>query len=291
MPSLRDHHSNEFTKMINMGHPGTGKTGGLASLVKAGYKVRVLDYDNNLDSLKAFVGKECPEKLDNVQFRTLRDLRVVSPAGEQVILGTPRAFVDGIKLLQHWRGDEVDLGNPAEWGPECVLVLDSLTLFSTAAFDHREYLTVTTSRGKFDNRAIYYDTQSVIKKTIANLMGEAFRTNVIINAHISYIDLDDGTKKGFPTTVGSALGPIIGAYTSSLFQFEVRGGQYVINTKPTGMVDLKNPRPFAMKDTYPVSTGLADIFNVLRASPDGKDQPTKPTEVPSLSSRRTMRPV
>ena len=52
MPSLANHQSNEFTKLLIEGDSGSGKTGALASLVKAGYKLRILDMDNGLDALK-----------------------------------------------------------------------------------------------------------------------------------------------------------------------------------------------------------------------------------------------
>ena len=84
MPSLAQHQSNEFTKLLIEGDSGSGKTGALASLVGAGYKLRILDMDNGLDSLKSFVMKDCPDKIDNVEFRTLRDEYSSSPAGPLV---------------------------------------------------------------------------------------------------------------------------------------------------------------------------------------------------------------
>ena len=40
MPSLANHQSNEFTKMLLEGDSGSGKTGSLASLVAAGFSLR-----------------------------------------------------------------------------------------------------------------------------------------------------------------------------------------------------------------------------------------------------------
>ena len=41
------------------------------------------------------------------------------------------------------------------------------------------------------------------------------------------------------------------------------------------MIDLKNPKPFAMANSYPIETGLADYFAVLREPPkvDNKAKP------------------
>src|SRR6266436_4684349 len=128
MPSLANHQSNEYTKLLIEGDSGTGKTGSLASLVSAGYKLRILDFDNGLDILKACIEKDDPALLANVEFRTLRDKRKATSSGP-VIVGTPKAFIEGIKLLDRWKytdtdGTEVDLGVPAEWGSDCILVLD-----------------------------------------------------------------------------------------------------------------------------------------------------------------------
>src|SRR5882757_3538177 len=168
MPSLSQHQSNEYTKLLIEGDSGSGKTGALASLVKAGYKLRILDYDNGLESLKQFVLRDSPEMVDNVEFRTLRDKRKATPVGS-IIDGTPRAFIDGLKMLDRWKYGDIDLGVPAEWGPECILALDSLTFCSDAAFDFREPLAPRGSNGKYDIRAVYKDAQDEIENVLALL--------------------------------------------------------------------------------------------------------------------------
>jgi hypothetical protein len=266
--------------MLVEGNPGSGKTGALASLVKAGYKLRILDYDNGLEPLKVFVYIDSPDKLQNVEYRTLRDKRKASPDGP-IIDGLPRAFIDGIKMLDRWKyktddGTEVDLGVPAEWGPDCIFVLDSLTFFSDAAFDFREPLVPRSRDGKYDQRAVYKDAQDSIEKVIALLTSESFRTNVIVNTHIRYVDNEDGTRKGYPTAVGAALSPQIPAYFNSVALCRTKpGGKRVIQTAATAMIDLKNPKPFAMLPEYPVETGLADFFEVLRGPPKTQQKPTQ----------------
>ncbi len=90
MPTLTHHQSNEYTKLLITGDSGSGKTGALTPLVTAGYKLRILDMDNGLETLKQFVLRECPDKIGNVEFRTLRDKRKASPLGP-VIDGQPKA--------------------------------------------------------------------------------------------------------------------------------------------------------------------------------------------------------
>lgn len=270
MPSLANHQSNEFTKLLIEGDSGSGKTGALASLVTAGFKLRIIDMDNGLDVLKQFILHNSPTAIDNVEFRTLRDKYKSGPEGPQ-IAGTPKAFVDAVKLLDRWKytydGVETDLGVPSEWGPDVILVIDSLTFLSDAAFAFREPLAVRGKDGKFDARAVYKDAQDAIESVLAFVTGESFRTNVIITSHIRYIDNPDGSKKGYPTSVGSALGPIIPRYFNSVALCENRNGKRVIQTAATAMIDLKNPKPFEMAKSYPIDTGLAEFFGVLKAAP------------------------
>jgi hypothetical protein len=271
MPTLTDHQSNEYTKMIVLGDPGTGKTGGLASLVGAGYWLGILDYDNGLESLKQFVRKERKESLGNVEYRTLRDKRKATPTGS-VIDGSATAFTEGLKMLDRWKykngdGTETDLGPPSEWGPERILVLDSMTLYARSAYDWREQLTPRGKSGMFDPRAVFYDAQRAVEQSIANLTAESYRTNVIVITHVSYVDNEDGSRKGYPNVIGKALSPHIGAYFNSIALCTVKpGGKRVVQTAPTAMIDLKNPKPFAMLPEYPISTGFADFFKVLRAN-------------------------
>lgn len=270
MPSLKDHQSNEFTKLLLVGDAKSGKTGSLVSLVKAGYKLRILDMDNLLDVLKYCILEQCPDLIGNVEFRTLRDKRKATAEGS-VIDGQPKAFLNAIKMLDRWKYDDIDLGVPAEWGPDCILVLDSLSRFCDAAYDFREPLAVKGRDGKFDARAVYGDAQDAVENTIATLSSNNFRTNIIVIAHVQYMDLPDGTTKGFPQGVGQKLSPKIPQYFPSVVYYTNKGGKRTLQTNSTPLIDLANPKPFAMAPSYPIETGLADFFGVLR------EPPAKPT--------------
>ena len=288
MPTLEKHQSNEYTKLLCLGDSGSGKTGGLAPLVNAGYHLRILDMDNGLESLKQQVLRLCPEKIANVEYRTLRDKRKASPSGP-IIDGSPKAFIEAIRMLDRWRyvdgGNEIDLGVPAEWGPDVILIIDSLTFLSDAAYDWREPLTPKGKEGKYDQRAVYKDAQDAIESVLALVTSEAFRTNVIVTSHVKYVDNPDGTKKGYPTAVGSALSPQIPRYFNTVALFQTKaGGKRTLHTAATAMIDLKNPKPFEMAKEYPIETGLADLFSVLRSPPQQQEEPT-PTAPPLITSK------
>jgi len=106
LPSLANHQSNQFTKLLLIGDAKSGKTGSLVSLVKAGYKLRILDFDNGLDALRHQIMAQCPDKIAAVDFVTLRDKLRASPLGN-VPDGQPKAFINALNLLDRWKiGDE-----------------------------------------------------------------------------------------------------------------------------------------------------------------------------------------
>lgn len=286
MPSLDQHQSNDFTKLLLIGDAKSGKTGSLVSLVAAGYKLRILDLDNLLDILKGLVVAQCPDKIANVEFRSLRDNRKATPLGH-IIDGTPKAFVDAIKMLDLWKykddnGNEIDLGVPGEWGPDCILVIDSLSRLCDAAYDFREPLAVKGKSGEYDARAVYGDAQDAVESMLADLTSKSFRTNLIVIAHGMYMDLADGTKKIFPQGVGQKLSPKIPQYFPSVVYYTNKGGKRTIQTNSSAMIDLANPKPFAVAPSYSIETGLAEIFAILRNTP--KPETAKPT--PKLVARK-----
>lgn len=264
MTSLAQHQSSEFTKLLLMGDSKSGKTGALASLALKGYKLRILDFDNGLDALAQVIRRDNAGALENVEFRTLRDKFRATPTGT-VTDGTATAFIDGLKLLDRWKYGEVDLGVPAEWGPKCILVLDSFTFMCDAAWRFREPLVPRSKDGKYDIRAVYKDAQDAGENVLALLTSESFRTNVIVISHVRYVDNPDGTKKGYPTAVGSALSPQIPRYFNSVALAQTVAGTRTIQTAPTAMIDLANPASFKMLPTLPIATGLATFFETVRS--------------------------
>lgn len=277
MPSLGQHQSNDFVKLLLLGDAKSGKTGSLVSLVKAGYKLRILDFDNLLDVLKYYILRDCPDKIDNVEFRTLRDKRKSSPLGP-IIDGQPKAFMEAMKMLDFWKytgdnGEIIDLGKPANWGPDCILVLDSLSRLCDAAYDFREPLTPTGQSGQKDNRATYGDAQDAVENVLAMLTSRTFETNVIVICHGLYMDLPDGTKKIFPQGVGQKLSPKIPQYFPNYIRYKNQAGNRTISTVSDATIDLATTRPFAVERSYPIETGLAEFFAALRPPPGAQEEP------------------
>jgi len=274
--------------MLVEGDSSSGKTGGLTPLVAAGYKLRILDMDNGLDPLKTFVMKQCPDMIGNVEFRTLRDNYEASATGPKI--AKPKAFVEALKMLDHWKYDDIDLGKPADWGPEVILVIDSLTFLSDAAFDWAKGINPTAK----DPRQWYGSAQEAIESVLALLTSPSFKTNVIVISHIKYVDNPDGSRKGYPTSVGSALSPVIPRYFNSVALCQTgAGGKRTIQTASTAMIDLKNPKPFDMAKSYPLATGLAEFFGVLRGAPKEASITDGPTRsgLPKFNEKPPEKPL
>lgn len=283
MTSLASHHSGSLTKILCIGDAKTGKTTSLISLVKAGYHLRILDLDNLLDPLAYRVAEECPELAANVDFRTLRDERKATANG-MVIAGTPRAFVEAVRMLDRWQyregENDVDLGKPSEWGPSHILVIDSLSRLCDAAYDWRDALTPKTGKAgsQYDGRSIYGDAQDAAESVLAGITAKSFATNVIVFAHLAYQDMPNGQKKGFPQGVGKALSPKIPQYFPNVVWYTLKGGERVIQTTSQPLIDLSAP-PRA-EETYPNLTGLAEIFRLGTAAKSQEATATPPAPAP-----------
>jgi GTPase SAR1 family protein len=83
MPTLDNHASSLYTKILYIGDSSSGKTGSLVSLLKDGYSMRVLDMDNGLTAMKQF-GRAAGADLSRVEYETYRDEYRMTAGGPMV---------------------------------------------------------------------------------------------------------------------------------------------------------------------------------------------------------------
>jgi hypothetical protein len=278
MPKLSDHPSTELVKLLLLGDSKSGKTGSLVSLVNAGYHLRILDFDNLLDILRYKILEICPDKLNTVEYRTLRDPIKAGNTGARLD-GKPKAWIDAIRMLDNWKYEEMDLGVPALWGPDCILVVDSLSRLCDAAYDFHETITPVGKGGDYDGRAVYGNAQDDVEKLLGMLTSPTFGTNVIVICHGVYMVQPDGTFI-FPQGVGQKLSPKIPQYFPNYVRYTNQAGKRTIQLESSALIHLANARPNEMPKTLPIETGLADFFAVLR------DPPAKAK--PILVTRRAL---
>lgn len=254
MPTLDNHQSDRYTKLIYIGDSSTGKTGSLVSLLAAGYKFKILDMDNGLETLKIYA-RMGQLDLSGVEYETFRDQYRSTPAGPK-IKGMPKAFTDALAKMTEWSEIEDE---------KTIFVLDSLSAYGRAAYEWAKGMNPAAK----DPRQWYFAAQGAVESTIALLTGENFRMNVILISHVNYKEVTEGVNKGHVNAIGSALGPVIPRYFNTLLLAESIGaGRNVkrrIKTLPTGVIDLKIPSPQAEAE-YPLETGLASIFELLKGN-------------------------
>jgi len=273
MPTLDSHPSQTATKLLAVGDSGTGKTGALASLVEAGYTLGILDFDNGLDVLvNAIKSYNNPSLLKHVYYETLVD-KTKMIGGQLVCDGIPNAYTRAVDLMKDWPG----LGPLDTWDESRILVLDSLTFLSKAAFRWVEVVLHPK-----DGRQTYGEAQKRVENTLALLYSPAIKCNVIVNTHVVLVDINmpsdmpinpdaDGNLqlvKAYPSSIGKALSPNIPRYFNTVLEYRSYGGRRVISTVPTGMINVKTSvLPSSVPRELPLETGLATLFKALQGVP------------------------
>lgn len=280
MPTIATHQSSRTVKALIIGDSGTGKTGGLISLVEAGYRLVIQDFDNGLDILANLIKDKCPDKAGNVFFQTYTDkMKVIN--GKPVVDGVPKAWSRALNDLTSWKDGEIELGNISSWGEDTIYVCDSLTMASMAAMRY-----VLAVNGRISAPRPYEsdwgEAQNAVESWLQLLYSDAIKCHVLVLGHVamSELSIDKGAKddkgkpileviatKGLPMSVGRALSPKIPRYFNNMLIVERRGegkmARRKILTLPTGMVEAKAAST-KLPPELPLETGLAEFFKIVR---------------------------
>lgn len=255
MPAMTEHESNDIVKAMLAADSGSGKTGSLAPLVDAGFKVRILDFDNGLSVLKGYVKDK--SKLANVHYVDKLQDEMKLLAGRIGIKKAP-AFQRAMDALDI--GGEKYWGHPipplSEWGPDCILVIDSLTMAGRTSLQ----MVMEANAAGFKSPEIqhYGTAMDNIEKWVQILMSSAVKCHVIINTHITGVE---GDARLYPDALGSKLPPKIGKYVDNLFGLRKKGGEAKFLTKMDGLLALKSSVP--LDEAIPIEKGWLTIFEKI----------------------------
>lgn len=274
MPGIANHQSAQTTKLLFIGDSGRGKTGALASLACAGYKLRIIDTDNGLDVLKSYLThpdsiyvKKNPRCAENVHYVTLTNPR--KNMGGRLVPTGATVWPRLVQLLTNWEDGEHRFGPVASWGTDTILCLDSLTTTSSAALDF-----VLSMNGRLGQRPQLQDWgagQDLVEDLVETFYDDGVKCNIIVNCHITYIGEEGGMLQGYPNTLGKALPPKIGRYfNTALLARSVGTGptaKRTIVTNTSGLIGLKNTAPMVVKPEYSLEWGLAEYFAAVRGTP------------------------
>lgn len=267
-----------------VGYPGTAKTGMIASLANAGYKIRMLDYDGNSQSLLTYTDAD---KLANIDIVFLEDKM---RNGDRFIetVGIPTAFRAGLDLMDEWKykepdGTVVSLGRSRDWGCDTIVVLDSITSMGLASFRRQQSLSNKTPLNTTEQ--VWGLAMAQQEAFIEKLTSEANNFHVIVLAHLKIVGPRDIRKEDeditkaikselhelipnrlFPSALGKALPPVIGGHFPILIEAanDFKGGRVerVIRVVPRPELDLKLPSKVSF-DKAKIEDGLARIFAEL----------------------------
>ena len=257
MPSLAEHPSSNVVKMLVCGDSGSGKSGSLASLVDAGYQLRILDFEAGLDPLVGFVQDK--SKLGNVKYETLKDeFKIV---GTNLAVKSAPAFQRAMGLLQDWDG-----GGPVQDWPDpenTILVIDTIGSMARAGFNMvlkaNNVLQPMGTRGGPET-SHWGAAMDNIDRLLDNITTPALvPCHLIVLAHITYQEREgEGAVKAFPELFTKSQNPKAGRRFNNLLSLSLTGGERSFKTKRDGLLACKTSRP--IKDKYKIETGLAEIF-------------------------------
>lgn len=271
MPKLGDHQSKTTTKLLLIGDSGSGKTGSLASLAAEGYRLHIMDLDNGLDVLQNLLTdkssqyvKQNAKCVENVDFVTITDK--MKNINGRLVPATATSWTRAIKLLVDWTDGDLKLGPITTWGPKDILVIDSLTMLSTAALNM--ILSMNARLGQRPHQSDWGDGQQLVEGLLQMLYDEGVQCNVIVCCHITFLGEEGGPLRGYPNTLGKALPPKVGRYFNSALMARTMGQGTMqkrkILTNTSGIIELKNTAPMRVLPEYPLETGLAQYFAAVR---------------------------
>lgn len=266
---LGEHQEQSKLRLLCVGESGSGKTRSLASLVLAGYKLRILDVDNGVNSIATslqFVEKgkkrsNAAELLNMVDVETASDTPKL--IGNKVVMRQAQAFASCMKILTEWSKE----ANFDEYPPDkTFIVIDTLSRLGQLAFNQA----VSIAPDVKDRRQHYNSAQEMCRNLLFLLLSEEFPYHVILNTHITNLEVEEGVFKGVPKIIGQALSVDVMGFVNNVFMYQTKGGatnrKFEINTVGNSMMGCKNDAPLSLQPTYDAIDGLAKIVETLKGT-------------------------
>ncbi len=272
-------------RILLVGYPGAGKTGSLASLIDAGYKIRMLDFEGNYSPMLQYSNPAMHKNVDIVSFKD--KLRNGNKYIE--VNGIPTAFASSLNMMDHWTykeedGTVVDLGSSKDWGPDTIIVVDSLTAMGKASFRRAQAMLNKTPLNT--TQQVWGLAMADQETFIEKLTDPSKRHHVIVLAHLKMVGPKDIQKDDeqvtkdlkekvmdlvdtrlYPSALGQQLPPVIGGYFPTLLKVEriVKAGkvQRVIRSDTGPELDTKIPAPRDFPAVLPIESGLLTIMDAI----------------------------
>lgn len=190
MSSLHRAVAGEGANILLLGFPGSGKTSLIGQLLLHGYKLRIIDFDRQLQPIASFVPGELHGHVSVIQPK--ETLRVDATTGRITTKGTPTAWPKFIALMNGKWVDPVtdeDFGFIKDWDDKVILVVESLGTLRTALFNF-----VLNRSNRLGQRPEIADWEAVAADAyaaIANLRWmSGRRCHFILTSHLQRLSYD-----------------------------------------------------------------------------------------------------
>lgn len=300
MANFESESTTDPIKMMVLGDTGSGKTGGLASLVAGGFNVRLIDFDNGTDVLKGYLRdpksiytKAHPEGLwtaeqaatitSRFRYETCIDKKIAYRGS--ITTTTASGWQRAVNLLENWKTSDASYGPVSSWTSRDILVIDTLTFATKRALDFNMSMNKNLGSMPAFTRD-YRPAQFFIENLLGLLYDPSVKCNVIVTCHIAWFTESVQTtdkegkpsmsanspvssnRKGYPDTVGQALWLKIGRYFNNVVQAKtVSAGRRALSTEnDLNLEMLKTSAPLTVKSRYPIDTGYLELFRDLGAT-------------------------
>ena len=215
MPSIIDD-IHAPAKILLIGKSGSGKTGSLASLVAAGYNLRIIDTDKGIRTLRGLLTdprypylKIIQDKGINLEHAvryqpidTAMRMRTINKklGNDKTTTETLLAPADAkawprvLTLLDGWKDGDIDLGPVSSWGPSDVLVFDSFSTLARCTYYFSQSLNgrLGARDSGYDYQRDVGDAQSQLTRLLELCYDSSIKCNVIIITHITWVDESQG---------------------------------------------------------------------------------------------------
>jgi hypothetical protein len=239
-------------RILICGEPASGKTGALAQLANAGYRLMIHDFDQNSRVINSYLTDKAAEVYINTYASAkLADVKFFPDSNGAVRQAATELQRFG-QMLMHWQvpGGE-DLGPCGSWTNKDVVVIDSGTflgdmLLLAAQGDpkYSEKMLMT----KYGIAGDWYG--AILDRLTGNRMG----ATVIVLTHIMQTgDKDDqgritGKARDIPVGVGDKFSKKMQTYFSDIWHLEVdRMGKRTFKTMATDKAALRTSAPLLIK--------------------------------------------
>lgn len=270
MPSLDDIKTKSPVKAIIAASSGLGKTGLLWSLAKAGFNLKIYDCDRGSQILASLL-KDDPAARKRVEVSVFTDkLRGTSTGYAKADDKEKLAWIRFLEALNKWPDDPAT--GPQTWGPDTVMVVDSLTILGRHALLYSQKMNGT--QGKKPEWTDYGNAQAQLQSMFGMLYSDYVNCHVLYLTHVSTVHDSDGNFIGaFPSSIGKALNEVLPRYVNNILTMKLVGmganaKRYLSTVSTSNQIitrteDLTVAKEYLAADGTTPKPALAEFFRDL----------------------------